>query len=70
MYTYLYELAAGKIQETVGYDGGGGGGGQRAKKWMVEAHSCISRLCNFFWIYSEIVFLINPIIIHKTICNL
>ena len=32
LYTYLYELAAGKIQETVGYDGGGGGGGQRAKK--------------------------------------
>ena len=27
MYTYLYELAAGKIQETVGYDGGRGEGG-------------------------------------------
>ena len=29
LYTYLYELAAGKIQETVGYDGGGGGGGSK-----------------------------------------
>ena len=32
MYTYLYELAAGKIQETVGYDGGGGGGGVKGLK--------------------------------------
>ena len=54
MYTYLYELAAGKIQETVGYYGGGGGGGKGLKnEWQKPIPVSVGYATSFEFILEQ-----------------